>query len=533
MTKTLQKSDVTRLEDDVHTPYTRSATGSVTTGSIIGKGFFSLGSPFLAPAILGFIAISFIVYGASQNSSPFTLKIPGSWFFGISPTGSPPPSQQSLLIGLVMVYGGMVLLMRVWYGIVKKLHNNHTVPMRKIVIIFALWVIPLLIVPPLFSRDVYSYAAQGEMVSHGISPYRYGPGILGAGPYVNPVDPLWINTPAPYGPLFLGTAGVIAKTTNHNELATVVELRLLELFGVVLVAVGLPTLMEGKNTSASMVFALAVLNPLVMLHLIAGAHNDAIMLGLLVVGLALAKRKHPIAGIVVCTLAAAIKIPAELGVVYIAWNYAGPNVSFKQRVPFGIKAGLISVGVMEVVGLMTGLGWGWVTSLTAPDAVVSWMAPATGVGMLGANLLHGIGISIPTHYILSFTRFGGLMLAGLICCVLLWFSDYLGSTKALGLSFLAVVVLAPVVQPWYLTWPVVILAAVSNERLRSLVVYFSIGASFIGLPGGKQLLDELIGANPLLIVLALLVLLFVFNIPLSLKGKRAKQANMSVTSGIA
>ena len=46
--------------------------------------------------------------------------------------------------------------------------------------VFALWIVPLLIIAPLFSRDVYSYVAQGEMMSHHISPYHYGPGVLGA-----------------------------------------------------------------------------------------------------------------------------------------------------------------------------------------------------------------------------------------------------------------------------------------------------------------------------------------------------------------
>ena len=49
----------------------------------------------------------------------------------------------------------------------------------------ALWILPLLVVAPLFSRDVFSYAAQGEMMSHHINPYHYGPGTLGSGPYVN------------------------------------------------------------------------------------------------------------------------------------------------------------------------------------------------------------------------------------------------------------------------------------------------------------------------------------------------------------
>ena len=55
-------------------------------------------------------------------------------------------------------------------------------PIRPLAYMLALWILPLLVVAPLFSRDVFSYAAQGEMMSHHINPYHYGPGTLGLGP---------------------------------------------------------------------------------------------------------------------------------------------------------------------------------------------------------------------------------------------------------------------------------------------------------------------------------------------------------------
>ena len=106
-----------------------------------------------------------------------------------------------MLPGVVAVYGGMILFVRVWLGLFQTLRARPGVPIRPLAYMLALWILPLLVVAPLFSRDVFSYAAQGEMMSHHINPYHYGPGTLGSGPYVNGVDPLWANTPAPYGPL--------------------------------------------------------------------------------------------------------------------------------------------------------------------------------------------------------------------------------------------------------------------------------------------------------------------------------------------
>lgn len=64
----------------------------------------------------------------------------------------------------------------------------------------ALWSLPLVLAPPMFSRDGWSYAAQGEMARLGISPYEAGPSVL-AGPIVEAVDPRWMDTLTPYGPL--------------------------------------------------------------------------------------------------------------------------------------------------------------------------------------------------------------------------------------------------------------------------------------------------------------------------------------------
>ena len=84
-----------------------------------------------------------------------------------------------------------------------------------------------------------------------------------------------------------------------------------------------------------------------MLTLVGGAHNDGLMVALLVAGLALAAKKHPVWGIVVCALAASIKAPAALGIVYIAWEWLGPEPA---RAPAAARplaiAGLLTAGVL-------------------------------------------------------------------------------------------------------------------------------------------------------------------------------------------
>jgi len=476
-------------------------------------------SRLVRPALLGFVAIVAISIGASQPSSPFALKLPGAWFFGVPAPGEH-PGQKGLFLGLVLVYGGLLLLMRVWWELIQ-LTWHHEVEIRDLAWIFALWVLPLLFAPPIFSRDIYSYAAQGEMMSRGISPYHYGPSVLGAGPYVTPVDPLWLNTPAPYGPLFLWVAGMIAKVTFHKELATVVGLRLLALGGVILMAIAVPKIARIYNVNAGAAFALAILSPLTVLNLVGGAHNDAIMLGLLLLGIVAAKRGHPIWGIVICTAAAAIKVPAALGVVYVAWDFKGPGIPVKERLKPMVLCGVLSVALMSGFSLMAGLGWGWVANLATPGTVRSWLAPATALGLGLGAMFHAVGLHVATHEVLSGTRVTGLLAAAVIGLVLLFKSDEVGDLKAMGLTLLIFVVLAPVVQPWYLSWGLVTLAFVATGWLRSLIVWLSMGSCFIGLPGARQLLDRLIHANPALAILSLAALLAVLTAPLTTSSRGA------------
>jgi alpha-1,6-mannosyltransferase len=494
-------------------PFSALVNADVAPDDAPGDGSHVL----VRPAILGFIAIVAITIGVAQGQSPFTLKAPGAWFFGVPTTTTSGHSHAStgLFFGLVAVYGGLVLLMRVWYGLIRTLSQRPGVPVRKLMAVVALWVLPLLIVAPLFSRDVYSYAAQGEMMSHHINPYHYGPGVLGAAPAVSLVDPLWVNTPAPYGPLFMQADGMLTSLSLHHELPDVILLRLLAMGGVALMALGVSSLARSYRRDPAYVLTLAILNPITVLHLVGGAHNDAIMLGLLVCGIAAARRGRPLAGIVLCALAAAIKVPAAIGILYVAWEWMGPGIPLRSRVRPLLTAGLISGGILGALSLITGLGWSWVLNLGAPGTVRSWVAPATGAGILASDAAHVVGLGVSLHTMLSITRAIGLGAALCVGLWLLWRSEKIGSLQAIGLTLLLVVALGPVVQPWYLSWGLVLLAPVATGRIRSLIIGLSVCSAFIGLPGGQKLVGLLLHADPLQIAVALLVCLGIFTVPLT------------------
>ena len=259
--------------------------------------------------------------------------------------------------------------MRVWLRLaeIMKLHPGARI--KSLWWMLLLWATPMIVAPPLFSRDVFSYAAQGEMTFGHISPYLYGPVHPRVGSRTSsPVDPLWGNSPAPYGPFFLFLDGKIDWISQHHELWTVVGLRLLETFAVAMIGYGVVMLARGLNRDPGEAFVLSAMNPLVLLTLIGGAHNDAIMAGFLVVGIALAVKTHPVWALVFCSCAAAIKAPAAIGLAFVAWTWLGPKASIRDRLrPIGIAV-IVAAATLGVWTLLAGFGFGWVgtCSRTAP-----------------------------------------------------------------------------------------------------------------------------------------------------------------------
>jgi hypothetical protein len=491
------------------------------------------------PAVLGFVALLAIAVGSSFSNSPFKNELPHTWFFGV-PTRDvsqfAPVNTTTMLLGITLVYGGLVLLMRVWIRLAAIAYRHAGAPIKKLRWILGLWTVPMLAIAPVFSNDVYSYAAQGEMVTRHLSPYVYGPWNLGSGPWVTPVDAIWRYQAAPYGPLFLMIDSWIVKLTGHSELGTVVGLRLLEVLAVVLLVWAVPVLARALGYEPGNAFVMCLLNPLVVLTLVGGAHNDGIMMALLTAGLALAAKRHPVWGIIVCALAASIKVPAAIGIVYIAWQWLGPDLSVRLRLRPLAVAALLAGAVFGALTYASGLGFGWILDLGAPGRVTSWAAPATGLGMLLTQMCHLVGYDVLSSTMISITRGIGLVAAGAWMVWLLFNADRIGWLRALGLSMLAIVVLGPVVQPWYLSWGILLLAPLAMGKLRNWLIALSVVSPFLGLPGGHQLLPAIVSTPMIETGCVLFLLWALLGAPLgrwSSFGQEPEPVSLLIKPGLA
>jgi hypothetical protein len=164
--------------------------------------------------------------------------------------------------------------------------------------------------------------------------------------------------------------------------------------------------------------------------------------------------------------------------------------------------------------LLSGLGWGWIANLGTPGTVRSWMAPATAIGLVISGSLHVVGVAVGLGGVLTVTRFFGLLAAVVVAvhCLRNW--ERMGTLRAMGISMLMFVLLGPVVQPWYLTWGILLMAPVLTGRVRSFALGISMVAPFIGLTGGASLLNQLVHTNPMDMVIAVAVLWGIVMVPL-------------------
>jgi hypothetical protein len=439
--------------------------------------------PLAVCGVAGLLGSLSVLLGLLAGS-PFSVRAPGAWFFAT--TGGARPAGTGFL-GVMLVDAGIVLMLGAWFEVVRTVRRQPSVPMPRLVAILVAWVAPVLVMPPLFSRDVYSYAAQGAMVQRDLDPYVHTPSALGGGPFLDLVDPLWRHAPAPYGPAWERLSGVIVGLSSHNVAMAVAGFRLVALMGLALIAWGVSSLARSIGRPGSVAFALGPLNPLVLLVLVGGDHNDALMLGLLVAGCALARRRHALAGLVLCALAAQVKLPALIGAVFIGWWWHDATGSWRQRIPRVVAAVAIVVVLMGVISEVSNLGWHWLTGLANPGTVVSWLDPATALGLAMSHAASALGAGGHTAGLVEISRGTGLGLAAVLSVGLLLRSRRQGEVAALGWSLLLLAVLGPVVWPWYETWGFVVLAVVAEGWTLRLVLALSAVACFADMPPMRSL----------------------------------------------
>jgi hypothetical protein len=387
------------------------------------------------------------------------------------------------------LYLGLGLVCIAWLGLGRCLDQ---IPGRWLWAIGVLWAVPALLGPALFSSDVYSYLAQGELLHLGLDPYRDTPTALAAHGQVHllaGVSPFWRHTTAPYGPLFLGLISLVDGLAGAHVTVAALAVKAIDACGLVLLGVFVPRLATALGGDARRAAWLAVLSPLVLMQVVSAGHNDGLMAGLMVAGVALALERRTVAAVAVCALAATIKLPALVACVFIVAAAARAEPDREASVRLLLRSALAFVAVLVVVSAATTVGTDWLTTgvFSSPTKLRLALTPATGVGYTVASLLHDLGLSAHARSIESgFGAAAAVLVAGLAVALLVRTSRRT-LVRDLAIVLVAAALGGPAAWPWYLIWALALLAAWPAAQRSVWTVVAVTLPVFLIRPGGTAL----------------------------------------------
>jgi hypothetical protein len=214
------------------------------------------------------LATAWIVADAAVGASPVLPYQPylTRWLRGVTGERLGYRVFLGCLLAFTVAYAGLIPLAR-------------RLPMRAIVGLAAVLYVLVFVGPILLSTDVFSYVAYARMgVLHGLNPYTAWPALVHTDPIYKYVGTDWLDTPTAYGPLYtlfsypLALLGVVGAIWGMKAVA-------LGACGVMDWLTWRCAKLRGLDPKVALLVVAA--NPLVVIYSLASAHNDLLMIALM------------------------------------------------------------------------------------------------------------------------------------------------------------------------------------------------------------------------------------------------------------
>jgi hypothetical protein len=395
-----------------------------------------------------------IVLDAAVGHTPMVPAQPAfdSWLAGFGQSLGYTVFLPTLLVTTV-AYGGLILLARGRSTAVSKRWAIGLVAVLQLIVFAG---------PVLLATDLFTNVAYAHEAVHGVNPYVHGPSALPGYPGFPYVSPDWINWASPYGPLFtLITipAGLVGLDTG---------IWILKLEALLASAATLAlTWRCARQRGFDPVLAIIVvgLNPLYVLYALGGAHNDLIMMALMMLGVTLSittasSVRREASGAAAIVAGALVK--ATLGVMLPFLI-----VSKRRLAPIAGALAALAAGLVIGYAAFGTAGINLVAGLNREGHLVSSYSFASQL----AHLFGKAGVYPIDHKLLT----GGLVV---VLVYLLWrtWRGYDWVTAS-GWGLLGIAVSTTWLMPWYTIWPLP-LAVISRDR-RLLIATLAIQAIWI------------------------------------------------------
>ncbi len=319
------------------------------------------------------------------------------------------------------------------------------------------------VAPVLLSHDVYSYVDYARLgVVHGLDPYVHPPLAAPADPAF--ADVAWTEATSAYGPLFTLATYPLAWLPVDVAVAALKAVAALSVLGLAAVVSRLAARRGADPLRAA---AFVALNPLVLVHVVGGAHNDglAMLLALLTVAAILSARWA--SGGAALVAAIATKASALFVAPFALAAVARPGIPTGLKHPYmeenrpvgGMLAGGLVAAAVIAAAAWLAFGWDWLSAF----------------GLAGENQGRTSHMSIP----ITVARLTGLdpdairivalvLFLTLFLQLLLWTWRGFDWIRATAWTAAALLLATTWLLPWYLIW-LLPLAAISRDRPLQLL----------------------------------------------------------------
>ncbi len=400
----------------------------------------------VALTLLG-AAIAVTAAGGSSFDVPASHAGMPGWMAGVMHGLAPTLTSDQFVLALAL----MVVLWGVVIGAGARIRASWVI--AAVVLLHFLFTIA----PPLMSKDIFSYVSYARLgVLHGVNPYA-------TGAFQFPGDPsypftAWRHTGSAYGPLFTIASYPLA-VLGVPAAMWVVKL-VTGAFSLALVWITWRCAQRlGRDPVRAAVWV--GLNPVLLVYGVGGAHNDLIMLFLMMAGVwfALGRREN-VAG---AALVASVAVKAS-GAVMLPYLFLQSRD--RRRLVTGAA---LTAGVLLVMALLAfaGHALGVLTVLKTQQLLVSGDAIPNQV----AKMVGLPGITSDVRLVCRLLTLGTLVWLG-------W-RVWRGRTDwitASGWAMVALVVGSSWLLGWYVLWPLPFAAVTRDRRLQvaafALIVYF-------------------------------------------------------------
>ena len=372
---------------------------------------------------------------------------------------------------------GVALMVIAWVRIGR---DHRAMSLRATAGTVLAWAAPLMFAVPTYSRDVYAYLGQAAVLAEGFDPYNDGPAHV-PGPIVDSMAQIWAPTTSPYSPAFMLLARGVVEVSGQNVFAGVMLFRLVLLPGLLLALWAVPRIAAHFGASRRLGLWLALLNPMLLIHLVAGPHAELLLMGVIAAGVALALDGRHVSALVVLGLAASLKVTAGVAVPFVLWIWLDHlrrrrPVTARDRVGAFAATALVPSAVFGAFTLLLGLGFGWLNGLEFANRIIN---PFTLPTLLGHVISYAAAPFEVWNLqeILPVTRAVGSAAMAVILVVLWWRGrrDERTAVACMALAMLAVLLLEPSTLPWYYSWVSVIAVAFTLPMIvRQVIVWFSV-----------------------------------------------------------